>query len=75
MSRIKKDKTREHRIDMEIIVDAYDEGERALGWYYYLEEKLCFPFKACVIAKRVISPLVKGESVQVEQMAPEDEVL
>ena len=27
----KKDKTREDRIIMEIVVDAYDENERALG--------------------------------------------
>ena len=44
MSSIKEDKIREHRILMEIVVDAYNEGERALGWYYYLEEKLSFPF-------------------------------
>jgi hypothetical protein len=25
---------REHRIDFEIVVDAYDEAERAMGWYY-----------------------------------------
>jgi hypothetical protein len=34
------DKAREERITMEIIVDAYDEAERALGWYYYLEQQL-----------------------------------
>jgi Calcium binding len=30
---VKKDDAREHRIDMEVIVDAYDEQERAMGWY------------------------------------------
>lgn len=58
---------------MEIIVDAYDESERAMGWYYFLEDKLSFPFWARCIAKRPISPLVKNEKVRVEGMAPEGE--
>jgi hypothetical protein len=41
MTKIKKDRIREHRIDMEIIVDAHDEVERAMGWYYHLDGKLC----------------------------------
>ena len=41
-----KDKTREERISMEIIVDANGPEEQAMGWYYYLEEKLQFPFTA-----------------------------
>ena len=40
----KRDETREERISMEIVVDAYNEQERAMGWYCYLEEKLSFPF-------------------------------
>lgn len=36
MARPKKDRSREDRIAMEIVVDAYDEDERALGWYYFL---------------------------------------
>ena len=32
MARTKKDPVREQRITMEIIVDAYDECERAMGW-------------------------------------------
>ena len=36
MSKIEKDEVREHRIAMEVVVDAYDEMERAMGWYYYL---------------------------------------
>jgi hypothetical protein len=69
----KNDKAREHRIDMEIVVDAYDSNERAMGWYCYLEEKLTFPFTAHCIAKRPISPLKKGDEVEVIGMAPEDE--
>src|SRR4051794_34624422 len=31
-----KDEEREERITMEIVVDAYNEDERAMGWYCYL---------------------------------------
>ena len=31
---VKEDEAREHRIAMEAVVDAYDEIERAMGWYY-----------------------------------------
>jgi len=75
MSKVKEDEVREHRIIMEIVVDAYDEEERAMGWYYYLEGKLSFPFKARCIAKRRISPLKVGEEVQVMRMAPEDDCM
>ena len=68
-----EDKDRENRIMMEIIVDAYDESERALGWYYYLEQKLNFPFFSQCIAKRVISPLKVGDEVEVIGMPNEDE--
>ncbi|WP_228039113.1 calcium-binding protein [Nostoc sp. LEGE 12450] len=30
---------------MEVVVDAYDEEERAMVWYYYLAENMDFPFK------------------------------
>jgi len=73
MSRIKEDKTIEDRISMEIVVDAYNEEERAMGWYYYLEDKLGFPFEAKCIATRSTSPLVVGEKVDVKKMAPEAE--
>lgn len=73
MSRIKEDKIREDRITMEIVVDAYSEEEHAMGWYYYLENKLRFPFKAKCIATRETSPLVIGEEVEVTKMATEAE--
>jgi len=73
MSRIKEDKIREDRISMEIVVDAYNEEERSLGWYYYLEDKLRFPFKAKCIATKKTSPLLIGEEVEVIEMAPETE--
>ena len=59
---LRQDKDREERIVMEIIVDAYGPEEQAMGWYYYLEEKLQFPFTALCNAKRAISPMyVKDE--------------
>jgi hypothetical protein len=69
----KTEKDREERIEMEIVVDAHDSDERAMGWYYYLEEKLTFPFTAISTGKRAISPLKKGDEVEVSGMAPEDE--
>ncbi len=73
MASIKKDQEREHRIMMEVVVDAYDEMERAMSWYYYLEENLGFPFNAQCGVKRATSPLRIGEKVQVLAMAPESE--
>ena len=73
MPRVQEDPVREKRIEMEIMVDAYDESERAMGWYYFLEDKLSFPFLARCIAKRPVSPLMKNEKVRVERMAPEEE--
>lgn len=73
MSRPQKDEVREHRISMEAVVDAYNEQERAIGWYYYLEGKLTFPFPARCTAKRAVSPLKVGEDVEVVGMAPVEE--
>jgi hypothetical protein len=70
---MKLEKAREERITNEILVDAYNEDERAMGWYCYLEGKLHFPFLATCIAKRAISPLKVKDEVEVLGMAPEDE--
>lgn len=72
MAKVKKDPTREERIENEVIVDAYGPEEQAMGWYYYLEDKLRFPFQARCIASKVASPLRKGETVEVRRMAPEN---
>jgi hypothetical protein len=72
MAKRKKDPIREDRIQNEAVVDAYGPEEQALGWYYYLENKIRFPFQAkCTVAKTV-SPLRKGETVEVRRLAPED---
>ena len=72
MAKPKRDHVREERIHEEIIVDAYGPEEQAMGWYYYLEDKIRFPFKAKCVIFKVISPLRRGESVDVQGLAPED---
>ena len=71
MKKRKKDPIREDRIENEVIVDAYGPEERAMGWYYYLENQLQFPFQATCIGANIVSPLSKGETVEVLRMAPE----
>ena len=66
-----KDNVREERITMEIVVDAYCTEERAMGWYYYLDENILFSFEAECIAVDNRSPLAVGECVTVNQMANE----
>ena len=68
-----KDEIREQRIMMEAVVDAHDSSERAMGWYYYLDDKLEFPFRARCRVARAISGLKVGEEVEVLGMAPEEE--
>ena len=70
---MRRNKAREHRIDMEVVVDAYNSEERAMGWYYYLEEKLEAPFRAKCFLRRMSSPLKAGEVVEVLSMASEDD--
>lgn len=71
MKKPRKDPVREDRIHEQTIADAGPE-EQAMGWYYYLENKLSFPFNAACIASKITSPLKKGEVVKVLRMAPED---
>lgn len=69
----KTDPDREDRIMMEVVVDAHDESERAMGWFGYLESELEFPFTAYCTDRRAISPLLVGDEVDVVSMAPADE--
>ena len=71
MKRVEEDEEREHRIAMEAIVDCYGPEEQALGWYYYLQDRLSFPFKARCVEERSVSPLREGETVEVVSMADE----
>jgi len=71
MKRPKRDPERENRIHNEAIVDAGPE-EQAMSWYYFLENKIRFPLRAKCLAGTAISPLRKGETVEVLRMAAED---
>ena len=73
MTRVEKDEAREERIAFEAIVDANGPEEQAMGWYYYLDDKISTPFKAKCMTKRTISPLEVGEEVEVLGMTSEDE--
>jgi hypothetical protein len=72
MVKSKKDPVRENRISDEVIVDAYGPEEQAMGWYYYLENKIRFPFRAKCTAAKATSPLRKGETVEIRRLASED---
>ena len=71
MKRPKQDPAREDRIYNEAIVDASPD-EQAMSWYYYLEGKMTFPFRARCVAANNVSPLRKAENVEVLRMAAED---
>jgi DNA invertase Pin-like site-specific DNA recombinase len=71
MRRPKRDAVREDRIHNEAIVDARPE-EQAMSWYYYLESKISFPFRARCVAANAVSPLRKGETTDLLRMATED---
>ena len=64
-------RAREDRIEVEGVVDAYGSDERAMGWYYYLDEKLAVPFEARVRTELPSSPLSVGDKVEVLGTAPE----
>jgi hypothetical protein len=68
-----RDEAREQRIADEIVVDAYGPEEQAMGWYYYLQDRLVFPFIARCRLRRQTSPLQVGDEVDVIAMADEDD--
>jgi hypothetical protein len=72
MTKHKRDAVREERIQNEIVVDSYGPEEQAMGWYCYLEDKIRFPFQATCIVSKAVSPLLKGETIEVQGMAPEE---
>ena len=75
MPETRLNRAREKRIAHEIVVDCYTAEESAMGWYYYLEGRLSFPFTARCIAARSVSPLKKGEAAQIVSLAHEDDCL
>ncbi len=71
---VELDEIRENRIKTEIIVDADDKEERAMGWYYYLDDTLNCPFLAIWKKKRGKNS-TEEKQVEVQGMAPEDQCL
>ena len=68
-----QDTEREDRIAMEIVVDAHDASERAMGWFSYLEDAMTFPSFARCARARAISPLKVGDEVEMVDIGPENE--
>ena len=66
-----EDQERERRITYEIVVDAYDADEQAIGWHTYVQDTIRWPFRARCTIERAISPLRVGEEVDVVDIAPE----
>ena len=75
MKRPSENREREDRFTDEVVVDAYGEEERAMGWYYYAADNIAFPFKARCALKRSTSPLKAGDVVEVTGMAAEDDCM
>ena len=73
--RIREDPIREDRILFEIVVDAYNESERAMGWYCYLQDHLQMPFAAVCRSVRPTSPLKIGDAVEVLALASEHDCI
>jgi hypothetical protein len=66
----KNDPVRDNRIDMEIVVDAYDSYERAMGWFCSLEDTIDNNVRCRCRKTRSMSPLNVDEEVDVLGVAP-----
>ncbi|MBD2345805.1 calcium-binding protein [Anabaena subtropica] len=75
MASVERDETREQRIETEIVVDAEDKEDRAMGWYYYLDDTLEFPFMGKWKKKSRKTSAIEEKAVEVLGMAPEDDCL
>ncbi|MDZ7958816.1 MAG: calcium-binding protein [Aulosira sp. DedQUE10] len=73
MPSVELDQTREHRIQTEIVADAEDKEDRAMGWYDYLDDSLNFPFNAKWTKKARKTGKSEEKQVEVLGMAPDDE--
>ncbi len=69
MANRETDPIRENRIDYDVVVDAYDESERAMGWYYYLQDKISFPFLAKWKKKTKKTGAIAEKEIEVLDMA------
>lgn len=76
MPSVERDENRENRIETEIIVDTdNDKEERAMGWYYYLDDTLNVPFMAKLKKKSRKTGTIEEKQVEVLGMAPDDDCL
>jgi hypothetical protein len=66
------DPIRENRIVYEIVVDAYDEAERAMGWYCHLQNKISFPFLG-IWKKTNKTGTIIAKEIEVLGMASEED--
>ena len=66
MKRPNKDPVREDRIHNEVTADANGPEEQVMGWHCYLDDRIRFPFQAKCLAVKIVSPLRKGETVEVD---------
>ncbi len=62
----------EHRINYEIIVDAYDDHEVAMGWYIHMNDNLEFPMQAKV-KLRLRGVKTEEKAVQIVEIDPKSE--
>jgi hypothetical protein len=62
----------QYKIDYEIIVDCYDEYEVSMGWYYYMEESLKFPFTATA-EQKMADGKIKLTEIKVTGLASDEE--
>jgi hypothetical protein len=69
----KNDPVREQRIDDEIVVDAHDSDERAMGWHASIEDTIQNNVRCRCRKTRSMSPLKVGEEVDVIRVAPADD--
>jgi len=62
----------QYKIDYEIIVDSHDEYEMSMGWYYFMEESITFPFKATAQLKKRDGSIEKKEVIIVGLSSDEE---
>jgi hypothetical protein len=67
----KNDPVREERIEMEIVVDAYNDMERAIGWHCSIDNWVSNTVRCRCHKTRSMSPLKVGDEVDVLEVAPE----
>lgn len=68
-----EDPERDARIHEEYTVDAYDDSEILMGWYYSMQDIMTFPFKAKVEFRKKGGKKVL-EKVKIVELSSEDKL-